>query len=46
MVVTVEPGVYIAGWGGVRIEDDLVVEERGGRSLTRAERRLKPLPAG
>jgi Xaa-Pro dipeptidase len=46
MVVTVEPGVYIAGWGGVRIEDDLVVEERGSRSLTRAERRLKPLPAG
>jgi Xaa-Pro dipeptidase len=46
MVVTIEPGVYIAGWGGVRIEDDLVVEEQGGRSLTRAERGLKPLPAG
>jgi Xaa-Pro dipeptidase len=46
MVVTVEPGVYVPGWGGVRIEDDLVVEERGSRSLTRAERRLKPLPAG
>jgi Xaa-Pro aminopeptidase len=46
MVVTIEPGVYIPGWGGVRIEDDLVVEERGSRSLTGAERRLKALPAG
>jgi Xaa-Pro aminopeptidase len=37
MVITVEPGVYLPGWGGVRLEDDVLVEERGGRLLTRAE---------
>jgi Xaa-Pro aminopeptidase len=40
MVFTVEPGVYIPGWGGVRIEDDIVVEEDGCRLLTNADRSL------
>jgi Xaa-Pro dipeptidase len=45
MVITIEPGVYLPGWGGVRIEDDVVVEAGGGRLLTRANRSLRPAAA-
>ena len=40
MVATVEPGIYLPGWGGVRIEDDVVVEAQGSRLLTQSSRAL------
>lgn len=40
MAITVEPGVYLTGRGGVRIEDTLVVADAGPRILTEASRDL------
>lgn len=42
-VVTVEPGVYRAGWGGVRIEDDVLLAAAGPRRLTDFSRELLEL---
>jgi Xaa-Pro aminopeptidase len=42
-VVTIEPGIYRAGWGGVRIEDDVFLSLAGPRVLTGFPRDLHEL---
>jgi len=44
MVMTVEPGIYIPGWGGVRIEHDVLVTETGNSVLTHSTTELLSLP--
>jgi Xaa-Pro aminopeptidase len=43
MVFTVEPGIYLPDWGGVRIEDDVLVTPDGCRVLTDLPRHLESL---
>lgn len=41
MTFTVEPGIYLPGRGGIRIEDNLVVTEEGGESMSQFDRALR-----
>lgn len=39
-VITIEPGIYLPGTGGVRIEDDVLIHEKGCTILTRSPKEL------
>ena len=41
MIMSCEPGVYVEGLGGVRIEDDVLVEHGGARPLNASPKALR-----
>jgi Xaa-Pro aminopeptidase len=41
MIVTVEPGIYVPGLGGVRLEDDVLVTDNGHRVLSKLKKGLR-----
>ncbi|MFR5079044.1 MAG: M24 family metallopeptidase [[Clostridium] innocuum] len=43
-VITLEPGIYVPGLGGIRIEDDFLITRDGCEALTHADRELIVLP--
>ena len=38
MVFTIEPGIYLEGWGGVRIEDLVIMEEGKAKEISKARK--------
>ena len=40
MTITIEPGIYIPDWGGIRIEDDVLITETGTRVLSTLPKKL------
>jgi len=46
MLFTVEPGIYLPGLGGVRIEDDVLVTNQGVKVLSNSPKRLKDIILG
>ena len=43
MAITIEPGVYIEGWGGIRIEDTVLVKPYGCEILTPTTKKLREI---
>jgi len=43
MVITIEPGIYLKGFGGVRIEDDILIKEDNVEVLTNAEKEYREI---
>lgn len=43
MVLTIEPGIYLPGWGGIRLEDDLLVTKTGAETLSTLPKSLEAM---
>lgn len=46
MVFTIEPGIYIPGWGGIRVEDTIIIDQGKARPLSRSDKIANILSGG